>query len=110
MIGRRSIVYVFKVRNFKEQETVAVRVQMNKNLGICDVYFPINRVQPMKPVHPTKAEYASYKEAKVEYDAYIAHIKGMRQEFLNWFQGRPIHNDEAVSQVRSLLVSLINAE
>lgn len=40
MIGAKSIVINFKVRNLNSKEKCLVKVQANKNYSICDIIIP----------------------------------------------------------------------
>lgn len=110
MIGANSIYHNYKVKNIKTGETTIVKVQANKNLGICDVIFPMEKVAPQKPVNATKESNKAYKEAKYEYDCYVQGIKNLRQAVLNNYQGRSFHSQTVSEELGKFLFNLLNAE
>lgn len=110
MIGVNSIYRTHKVKNIKTSKTIRVNVQANKNLGICDVIFPIEKVAPQKPVNATKEDNKAYKEAKYEYDCYMQGIKNLRQAVLNNYQGRQFNDQAIQEELSNFLFNLLNAE
>lgn len=110
MIGANPIYRTYKIKNIKTGKTVRVNVQANKNLGICDVIFPIEKVAPQKPANATKESNKAYKEAKYEYDCYVQGIKNLRQAVLNNYQGRPFHSQAISEELGEFLFNLLNAE
>lgn len=102
MLGNKSIYKTFKIKN------KVIKVQANRNYGICDIFLPIEREAPTKPETLTKETNALYKEAKFEYDCYIQSIKAQRQSFLNKFQGRQLNNENIQYKVHNFLNELLN--
>lgn len=110
MIGANSIYCNYKIKNIETGKTIIVKVQANKNLGICDVIFPIEKVAPQKPINATKESNKAYKEAKYEYDCYVQGIKNLRQAVLNKYQGRPFNSQVISEGLGEFLFNLLNAE
>ena len=109
MIGANSIYRIYKIKNIKTGKTTKVTVQANKNLSICDVIFPIEKVAPQKSVNATKESNKAYKEAKYEYDCYLEHIKTLRQAVLNKFQGRQFNDSYRMELLEEFLHDLLNS-
>lgn len=108
MIGANSIYRTYKIKNIETGKTIRVNVQANKNLGICDVILPIERVAPQKPDNVTKESNRAYKEAKYEYDCYVQSIKNLRQAVMNKFQGKQFNDSYWSEHLGNVLSELLN--
>lgn len=81
MIGRKSIFVGIKYST--NGVDYSILIQANKNLGICDIYITSN--QPSE------------------------NLKSIRQEVLNQFQGRPIHNKYIIEKAFNSVKLLLNS-
>lgn len=102
MLGNKSIYKTFKVKN------KVIKVQANRNYGICDIFLPIEKEAPTKPEISSKEADRLYKELKFEYDCYMQSIKAQRQSFLNKFQGRQLNSENIQYKVYNFLTELFN--
>lgn len=102
MLGNKSIYKTFKIKN------KVIKVQVNRNYGICDIFLPIEREAPVKPEIQSKDSTKFYKENKFEYDCYMQSIKEQRQFFLNKFQGRQLNSKNIQYKVYNFLSELLN--
>jgi len=106
MIGRNSIVKTIKVPNLTGGK---VKVQLNKNGGVCDIILPIYIVEPIAPQDASNDEAVNaYNQAKQEYRALVAKKKAMRSTILNAVQGRPYIY--AVDAIKNLVSKILNDE
>ena len=112
MIGERSIVLYLKV--FVKDEPYDVKIQANRNLGICDVILPN---EPVPPVFIEDSSYKTetrkkreelFKEKKAAYDREMARRTSIRNAILNKFQGRQINDSYVVRSIKSVLPQLLN--
>lgn len=101
MLGNKSIYKTVKVKN------KTIKVQANRNLGICDIFLPVERQAPEKPEAFTKETAKEYRKAKFEYDCYMQSIRAQRQAFLNKFQGRQLNSETVQIKVYNFLKEII---
>lgn len=102
MLGNKSLYKTFKIKN------KVIKVQVNRNYGICDIFLPVEKEAPVKPETWTKETNELYKDAKFEYDCYMQSIKEQRQSFLNKFQGRQLNSENIQYKVYNFLNELLN--
>lgn len=123
MIGERSIVLYLKVLSKAESKAESaalrqyeVKIQANRNFGICDVVLPN---EPVPPVFIEDSSYKTetrkkreelYQERKAEYDREMAKRKSIRDVILNRFQGRQINDSYIVESIKNTLSQLLNCE
>jgi len=89
MIGHNSIVRTIFVPKTTEEHW-KVKVQLNKNGGVCDIILPILVVEPVAPQDTSNGEAVrTYNQAMYDYRVLIAKKKAMRSAILNVVQGRP---------------------
>lgn len=114
MIGAKSIVLNLKVTNNKNAKSpYEVKVQANKNYGLCDVILPGTPVEPEKTYinlqkEDRKKEKALYDARKAEYDKEMLKRKAIRNALFNNYQGRQLNNKEFVEHLRNVLYYLLN--
>lgn len=71
---------------FISKKKFPIKIQLNKNLGICDIFFP----EKKKPFYPdNKIKLKRYDALLEEYEKYQELTKNMRSCILNTVQGRP---------------------
>lgn len=114
MIGAKSIVFNFKVQNNKNsQSPYEVKVQANKNYGLCDVVLPGTPVEPEKTYinlqkEDRKKEKALYDVRKAEYDKEMSKRKAIRNALFDNFQGRQLNDELVVEHLKNALYYLLN--
>ena len=114
MIGAKSIVLNLKITNNKNAYSpYEVKVQANKNYGLCDVVLPGTPVEPEKTYinlqkEDRKKEKALYDVRKAVYDREMAKRKGIRNAILDKFQGRQLNDSVIVDELKSTLCNLLN--
>ena len=114
MIGAKSIVLNLKVRNNKNAYSpYEVKVQANKNYGLCDVVLPGTPVEPEKTYinlikEDRKKEKILYDVRKAVYDREMAKRKGIRNAILDKFQGRQLNDEIVIENLKNTLYNLLN--
>lgn len=110
MIGKRSIYANYTVENITTGKTMEVKVQSDNLYRVCDVIYPVNAVEPQKPVDSSKKEEVrAYKEAKLKYDQKMMAIRNKRQAVLNIYKGRQLNSTDVQDSIGQLLFDLENA-
>lgn len=114
MIGAKSIVLNLKVTNNKNaRSSYEVKVQANKNYGLCDVILPGTPTEPEKTYiklekEERKKERALYNTKKAEYDKEMLKRKGIRNAILDKFQGRQLNDEVIIMSLKNTLYNLLN--
>ena len=114
MIGTKSIVLNLKVRNNKNAYSpYEVKVQANKNYGLCDVVLPGTPVEPEKTYinlikEDRKKEKILYDARKAIYDREMAKRKGIRNAILDKFKGRQLNDEVVIESLKNTLYNLLN--
>lgn len=114
MIGAKSIVLNLKVTNNKNGfSPYKVKVQANKNYGLCDVILPGTPIEPENTYinlqkENRKKEKALYDAKKAEYDKEMAKRKGIRNAILDKFQGRQLNDEVVIEGLKNSLYNLLN--
>lgn len=109
MIGTNSIIKCFNIPNvYDKEKSFKVKIQANKNYGICDVHLPFYFIEPVKPTKPSKEAYALYRKAKAEYDSNMRHVQSLRSAILEEFQGRQLNSESVRIHLVNVLYELLN--
>lgn len=116
MIGARSIVLNLKIENKNNTASpYEVKIQANKNFGICDVILPNTPVPPEKTYinlkkEDRKREKALYDIRKETYDKEMLKRKFIRNVIFDKFQGRQFNSDVVVERLKETLCDLLNSK
>lgn len=113
MIGVKSIVLDFKIFSKARKKPYLVKVQANRNYGICDIILPRNPVMPDKTYitstkEDRKREKEMYESLKSIYDQKILNRKAIRNSILDKFQGRQLNDEVVVERLKNVLSDLLN--
>ena len=108
MIGRKSNLKNFIVALKAKKDSVTVRVQADKNGGICDIILPKTLTQPIKPLKPTKKSMKAYKEAMYAYRSYMKDLNAVRSQILSIFRGRPLSSETTRIHLSNVLYEIMN--